>query len=198
MPAEEGEASINGEGEVNGEDAVMEDVGAAIGEDNAGDQDPVDVEAAVDELLAIRSEWDYDLGVAEEFFFIRILGGPWTMANRGVAADAAGGFARPGVGKDWCKSFAFPAQASFAFNRYGREGANQLAREYCRRGHFFLRLWLQSGTDFQFTQEHIDAYQEAAEWRSWVESVPPEHRWCRQRAGEIRLLAPKLGHAAGS
>jgi hypothetical protein len=63
---------------------------------------PEDAAQAVDDLLQLRQEWDYDLGEAQEFFFVRILGGPWTRAHRGVPADSVGAFARAGVGKAWC------------------------------------------------------------------------------------------------
>lgn len=181
--------AADGADDVPAADAAPQDVLAVREADPA----PVDAEAAVDELLQIRGEWDYDLGQAEEFFFCRILGGAWTMANRGVAADAVAGYAKPGVAKDWCRSYGFPLQASFAFSRYGREGANQLAREYCRRGHFFLRLWLQHGADFQYRQEHLHAYQECDEWRQWVEGLPQVQGWNQQRAEQMRALAPRLG-----
>ena len=130
--------------------------------------------------------------MAEEFFFVRILGGAWTQGKRGDAADAVGGFAKAGVCKEWCRSFAFPAQASFAFSRYGHLGGNQLAREYCRQGHFFLRLWLEHGEDFKFQQHHVDMYNECDEFRLWVESLSLSDVFVRRRAEEIRRFVPKL------
>lgn len=153
----------------------------------------VDAARAVDELLAIRAACAFDTGEAQEFFSVRILGGVWTMANRGVAADSVGGFARAGVAKDWCRSCGFPAQMTFAFGRYGREASNQLAREYTRRGHYFLMLWLEGGADFRYAQHHIDNYTEPAEWRVWADGLPAEEQWPRRKVSELRQLAPRLG-----
>ena len=146
----------------------------------------------MDELLAIRAELDYDLGMSEEFFFVCIYVGAFTQGKRGDAADAVGVFAKSAVCQEWCRSFAFPAQASFAFSRYGHLGGNQLAREYCRQGHFFLRLWLEHGEDFKFQQHHVDMYNECDEFRLWVESLPLAEVFVRRRAEEIRRLAQKL------
>ena len=118
--------------------------------------------------------------------------GHFAKGKRGDAADAVGGFAKSAVCKELCRSFAFPAQASFAFSRYGHLGGNQLAREYCRRGHFFFQLWFEHGEDFKFQQHQVDMYSECDEFRLWVESLPLADVFVRRRAEEIRRLAPKL------
>ena len=67
---------------------------------------PEDVAAAVaQELADIRAE----LQVFEDddgYFTTRVLGGKWTAANRGVAADAIGAFARGAESATWCTACA--------------------------------------------------------------------------------------------
>ena len=100
--------------------------------------DPVDEKSDFDEadLAGIRDELAWD-EAEDAHFYLHILGGKWTKDNKGVAADAAGGYARKGSPTDWCKLFNWPRSASFMFNKYGRDGATELAKEYCRRSHFF-------------------------------------------------------------
>ena len=38
----------------------------------------------------IRDEWHFDAAEMDDFFFVRVLGGAWTLARRGVAADSVG------------------------------------------------------------------------------------------------------------
>lgn len=90
--------------------------------------------------------------------------------------------------------FKFPTQKSYSFSRYGREAANQLAREYCRRAHYFFSIWLHGRQDsFEYSQAHIDAYDECSEWLAWLDGLADEDRWSRQRAHVMRSLCPRLG-----
>ena len=109
------------------------------------------------------------------FFFVHINGGDWAEANRGVAADSVGGYARAWLCSEWCVRFEFPVRNSFALTCYGREGGNELAREYCRRGHYFLKLWLDGGDAFWYEQAHLDSYVESPEFASLVARVPETH-----------------------
>ena len=73
---------------------------------------PEDVAAAVaQELADIRAEL---AGVEVDvcYFNTRVLGGQWTAANRGVATDAIGAFARGAASATWCTSCAWPRQRS--------------------------------------------------------------------------------------
>lgn len=108
----------------------------------------------------------------ESYFFFHILGGAWTLKNKGVHADGAGGYARQGAPTGWCKRYGWPRQASFMFNKYSRDSAVQLAKEYCRRSHHYMMLFIQSGTDnFVYTPEVLQSYQEGSEWLDWLCSL---------------------------
>ena len=99
---------------------------------------PEDVAAAVaQELADIRAEL---AGVEVDvcYFNTRVLGGQWTAANRGVAADAIGAFARGAEATTWCIATLWPRQRSFYFTKYSMFGARQLAEEVCRRGSYFF------------------------------------------------------------
>ncbi len=61
----------------------------------------------------IRDEWHFDAAEMGDFFFVRVLGGEWTLARQGVAADSVGEFAQKGVASDWCRAFAFSRQQTF-------------------------------------------------------------------------------------
>jgi len=108
-------------------------------EPQAGDVDvPAPLADATDfdheALGAIRASYAWD-DSEESYFYVHVMGGAWTQANKGVCADGAGGFARKGVATHWCKQYNWPRQASFQFSKYGREACVQLSREYCRRSH---------------------------------------------------------------
>lgn len=163
---------------------------------DAGDAEGVALGQEVrGELLALRSEWGLDMGDAQEFFFLGILGGSWTLQNRGVLADSVGGFAKPGLAKEWCRSFEFPMQQAYAFARYGREPSNQLAQEFVRRAALLFKMWLDGAGSFEYRQEHIDAYTKGDEWRTWVASLNGGDRWATRRVAEVRRLSPRLGAA---
>ena len=144
-----------------------------------------------EELADIRSmlKWDED---DQTWFYMHILGGKWTLENKGVHADAAASYARKGVSTEWCLRFNYPRQASFMFRKYGREGAVHLAKEWCRRSHFFFMQWLNSddGDAFAFSEDVLQAYQEPGEFVDWVLSLPVEDP-CFDRACELRDSVPR-------
>ena len=69
-----------------------------------------------------------------------------------------------------------------------------LAREYCRRGHYFLNLYFsQDGSDFEYTQSHVDGYKETDAFKAWFAALPVGGV-VHLRVLEMRLhLAPTLG-----
>ncbi len=78
------------------------------------------------------------------------------------------------------------------FRKYTREGATHLAKEYCRRSHYFFMRWLNSDDeDFQFTEAVTDEYQEQEEWLEWVLSMSHEDP-CFDKVVEMRSRVPVL------
>ena len=76
---------------------------------------------------------------------------------------------------------------------YGREGAHQLCREWCRRAEYFYQIWLETEeAGFEFNQAHADGYEESVEWLDYMISLPAEDA-AFARGMEIRRMAPCLG-----
>ena len=145
-----------------------DDVDEASEVDDFGGEawDDADIDA---ELGDLRREYDDRERVddPEEFFYRRILGGKFCARNRGVVANSICGFPRAGLPLDWCKTYEFPLQMACHFRQYhGQENCEMLTREYCRRGSFFFRLWLEAGAshDFEYDEFQKDSYEEDETW----------------------------------
>ena len=146
---------------------------------------------AMEELMAVREEWmlaDDPL----EFYRLRILGGAWTKAAKGVAADSAGGFACGGVAKDWSAIYRWPKQKTFAFARYTRAGAMQLAREFVRKSNAMVLLWVEGEIDpgLGYGPAVLAGYEPAPEFLAWHAEIVGMHHWCQRAAEELLGLAP--------
>jgi hypothetical protein len=123
-----------------------------------------------------------------------IRGGAWTAKHKGVAADSVAGIARGGVGTTWCKMFKYPQMNSFAFSKFGEANANQLAREFCRRGQFFLNLCVESEEEdhnFAYTEKLLSSYVETADFLEFAISLDIESL-SFARAMELRKLVPSV------
>jgi hypothetical protein len=155
----------------------------------AGGADAVVVGEVAEELAAFRA--DHAPHLAEDlFFFTRILGGRWTVANRGVLADGIGGYCRGGCAREWCNMYSWPKQHASYYARYGIPGATHLASEYVRRSHYFLGIWLESEAEvFLYEQHHVDDYEESLEFVTWMLEQPIESVHFA-RASELRKLKP--------
>lgn len=152
------------------------------------DVDEVDVDA---ELAAVREE----LGAAaddDEHSMLRSLGGRWTQAHVGEAADVAMAIARGGLATSWATALKFPKSKRFHFSKYGRDGARQLAREVARRGNFFCNQYHKFQGDyrkFRQTSAMADQYLESVEWLDWVIGLDNNHP-CFAAALQVRALRP--------
>jgi len=172
--------------EAQGEDAAPEE---------PAEEAPVadDAEGAVDELNAVRDEcaWHEEDPL---YFYTRVLAGRWTWSTRekGHAADGCCGFARGGGPQAWCIAYEFPRQASFMFEKYGRDAACQLAREFCRRGEYYYQLYLEAGDeDFEYTGEHVAGYEESLQWLDFISVLDVEDN-AFMKGLELRDLMPRL------
>ena len=83
------------------------------------------------ELARLREEFnvDDDEGRDDQFFFVKVLGGKWTAANKRVVADACGGYARKGLAQIFCDTYSLPKQAAFYFTKFTNAGSQHLARD---------------------------------------------------------------------
>ena len=146
------------------------------------------------DLIAMRAAED----VAEHKemdFYVRILGGAWTLAHTGEIADGCSYFARAGTAQLWCRVFAFPRQRGFHYRKYGREGPHILCNEIARRAQFFYDLWLGSDdADFSYTAELRASYEEGAEFQAWFAGLEPDSLLHRT-ALQVLQLFPAMADA---
>lgn len=81
----------------------------------------------------------------------------------------------------------------FMFAKIGREQSCELAREYCRRGEYFYRLFVEAGgDDFVYEQAHVEGYAEGLPFLSFITELDSEHP-AFVRGLEVRQLTPRLG-----
>lgn len=136
----------------------------------AGSDDEVDAIEVGAELARLREEWDFEEG-REMSWYTRVLGGRWTVQNKGVIADGVLGTCRASA-KEWSLAYGWPRSRTYYFSRYTREGAHKLAEEFCRRSEHFYRLFVDDGAvdswEFAYNQSHIDSYEESLEFISWL------------------------------
>ena len=161
-------------------------------DDPVNETEDIDRQEVLDELDEIRDDVLRENSLSDVFFYTRVTGGYWTRTNLGVTADGIRGQARGGVAFHFCQAYGFPAQQSFAFSSYERHGALVLGKEYCRRGDYFIRLFLASGNDaFEFAQADLDGYVEGAEFLDAMIEADVESRFF-ERGMQVRRLVPRV------
>ena len=96
------------------------------------------------------------------------------------------------AGRDWCQVYNFPTEKTFRISAHGRADASIMAREFVRRGNYYMSLFLQGepGVNFYYTDAHVHAYPVSVEWREFVYSAGGQSQL---RAFEIDELVPTLG-----
>ena len=79
------------------------------------------------------------------------------------------------------------------FSKIGRDPANEVAREFCRRSEYFYSLYLDAGDEgFTFTSAHVDAYVVGEAWarfRATLAVGSVAHR----RAMQLESATPRMG-----
>lgn len=127
----------------------------------------------------------------EAYFVLRIQGGTWTKAHRGVAADSATSYARSFT-KLFCKKYKWPKQKGFAFAKYGEFDSVQLAKEWVRKGNHFARLWYEGAggaVDFKLAPEGDHPCPDDGEWLDWCTTIDSKSAaW--PRILEVRAAVP--------
>ena len=161
-------------------DVGHEDIGPAI--DAAG------------ELAEIRAEWAWDNETSN--FYVNTRGGQWLQATHGIAADYATGFSRQWA-KPWCLQYGWQRQKGYKLETFGREGANKLAREWCRRADYFYCIWERSEEpNYVYTEDDVDGYPNNEELLSFMVAEGHESP-AFQEGLAVRRLAPRLGPPPG-
>lgn len=146
------------------------------------------------ELAAMREEVALHLDDQPDLYFrVVTRGRAWTLQHSGQVADSNRGEARGEFAKAWAKKYKWPLSMTFAINRYGREGSALLAKEFCRRGTYFLRLCYESPdpASFVYTREASEACPEDTDFLDFVLALGSDDPVLR-RAFEVRALAPRV------
>ncbi len=131
--------------------------------------------AAADILEALQEKRDLHETAddKDQYFYVKLPGGLWTAANKGVPTDCAACLNRR-MTEQWCKRYGFPRKKSFMFAMYGEACAVQLSREWVRRGNHFYSLWVAQGSslEYVYSQHDLDSYSEELEWLDFaVEAI---------------------------
>lgn len=124
---------------------------------------------------------------------MKLPGGLWTAANKGVPADCAACLTRR-IAEDFCKMYKFPKKKSFMFNLYGEVSAVALATEWSKRGNYYFGRWTEAGADlgYAFSDDDIKGCEEDLDWLDFacgIEISDPAF----PRITEVRAWAPRRG-----
>jgi hypothetical protein len=182
-PKVDGDASSSSNedplGPVEDEGAVVEDVVPV---------DDGDFGSAVEELEALRDEFDVDVA-ADYAFRSRIMGGPDTKKRLGVAASGQKGSVRTQFARNWCDCYNWPKEKNYFFSIYGHAGATNLVQEYCRRSNYYFNLWESSvDVDYVFTDE--DFIGDDPLFFNWAFALDPRDA-CYLAAMTLRAYFPQ-------
>lgn len=127
------------------------------------DMDDDEVEAIYEELERRRRELAADHPSGEDFG-TTLLGGRWTLRERGDSADVVQGRGRNALAKEFCARRGVPQTARFEIAQYTEANAAILARAWCHRMQYFYDLEVVSGgAAYSFAPEDCRAYVEPTE-----------------------------------
>jgi hypothetical protein len=160
MPARNGASSSSGTRGASGTGDVAPDV--------LGVEPPevADVGALMERLDEIRAEFSHD-DAGDFFFYVSNRGGIWLAETHRKATDSATVFARS-IARLFCDIYVWPKQKGFAHLKYGSmESSNKLAKEFARRGHWYVAIWvgIECEVGFVFTDEHrVPEDEEFIDW----------------------------------
>ena len=122
-------------------------------------------------------------------FRATILGGAWTAAHAGVAADYAIGMTRTQTAEDVCRRRRLRLSSRYSLEGYGHATAHIMARAWAHR----MQLALNGGRahpygpEMRFTLEDWESYQPPSELRRLAEG-PAVTRQLRGRLGQLAQL----------
>lgn len=84
-------------------------------------------------------------------------------------ADAVIGIAVGGAAMAWCRQYGLNIEASFAYSKYGFDGATNLAMERCRRmNHFYDIYLLRDEPDYSYSAQDLASYEEDLPWLDYL------------------------------
>ena len=137
-----------------------------------------------------RKEWEFVDEDVTTNFYVHIAGGVWTDTFCGESTNEAVYKARGHVLSTFNTLYDWPRSKGFRFRLYGVDGANFLAREWCRKSHYFFNLWLDTERADCFDVGVFD-YVEHEEFLDWAVGIDiSSPTWAR--ISEVRAAFPTL------
>ena len=121
----------------------------------------------------VRAEWEWDAPEIIHFYVFQRAGG-WTEEHKGVTSDVVQALPRGPIARPWCEGYGWPTRLGWGKSAHTVQGANEMAREMCRRAQHFFNIWLSSDDDdFEYTSEDLASYPANYEFVTWTRTVDP-------------------------
>ena len=152
-------------------------------------------QAAQQEIDDTRAEWWWD--DTDKFFYVRQRGGLSNVERGLEAVNCAAMFARKDVATRFANNYRFPKMKSFHYAKYTIAGANQLAREWARVGHYLACLWMAEDCreDYVFDDNAIDGLERSFEFLEYAASLDIDDA-AFEKANDILAWRPARPPAA--
>ena len=131
-------------------------------------------------VRAVRDEWDWQPPEITHFYVFQ-RGGEWTEAHIGVASDAVRALPRGPIARPWCQAYGWPENPTWSKREHTVRGANEMAREMCRRAQHFFNIYLNADDDeFEYTAADLASYPGNLEFVTWASEIDLHSRtWTR-------------------
>ena len=148
-----------------------------------------DIEDALLTLDVVRQHVAACGNASSDDFGTRVLGGAWTLQERGVVFDAIQGIARREFANQFCTRRGVQKPMRFDVSACGQEGRSIMARAWCHRMQYFLDLELAHGEGHVYTDAERRDYCEPSEFTMWADAVKGR---ALERVAQIRAVLPAL------
>ena len=174
--------------ETSGDEDLEEEVEGGVVAGIEEEEEEVDALAG---LADLRAGLDGVGRAPEKHFKHDLRGGTWTLEHTGRVANEVRGETVGGRGRAWCGLYAFPPSKTLSIARYGLESCMYLIREYCKRGEFFIGIWIAGGCSelFTYSAALVASIPEDAEFEEYILGLEPEHP-AVAKAVDISLCSP--------
>ena len=128
----------------------------------------------------------------EDDFRVVVIGGQFTVKNKGAAFEAfAGQVKRGGAAEQFCRDYNLQLNSRYSSQWYGIDAAQTCAREWCARSQYFFNLFVESGNPvYRFTGADVAGCPLSKEYKDLVGTVTGSQS---KRVYAIMDVAPRVG-----
>ena len=146
-----------------------------------------------EELEQARLEWESAPEDTPVYFRVVVLGGKWTAAHKGRAADAISGQASGKDAEKWCRSLKHVGAtitSRYDMELYTAERAAILARAWCSKmQHFYSITALLGKSIYQLSGTEMNSWVEPSEFTALAEEAAHAGGTARAKALRGRVAA---------